>query len=328
VKHLLITGGCGFIGHHVVEHFLKNTGWQISVIDALTYASNGFDRVRDIQAFDDRRCRFYAADLAHPVSIGVVDELGPVDYIFHMAAETHVDRSVSDPMRFVVSNVVGTCNALEMARKVQPKLFLYFSTDEVFGPAFRGIDYREWDRYASANPYAATKAGGEELTLAYGNTYGLPVAITHTMNCFGERQHPEKYIPMCIRKILAGETITVHADKTKTVPGCRSYIHCRNVAQALHFLAERFEPGDKYNIVGEHEINNLDLALYIGTVLGRRVKYELVDFHSSRPGHDLRYSLSGRKMQDMGWQPPVGFFDSLTKTVEWTVNNERWLNAV
>ena len=251
---ILVTGGCGFIGHHVVEHFLKTTVWDIVIFDKLTYASSGFDRVRDIKAFDDKRVTFFTTDLASPIPPGVYQETKDIDYILHLAAETHVDNSITDPEPFVISNVVGTMHMLNYAKKL-PNLkgFNYFSTDEVFGPAPEGVNYKEWDRYDSSNPYAASKAGGEELVLAYANTYKLPVFITHGMNCFGERQHPEKFIPLIIRKVLQGETVTIHADKTATIPGSRFYIHCRNVAHALHFLLDKFTLRDKYNIVGERE---------------------------------------------------------------------------
>jgi len=326
---ILITGGAGFIGHHVVEHFLKNTKWEIVIFDKLTYASSGFDRVRDIKAFDDKRVTFFTTDLTRPIPPGVIQETKDVDYILHLAAETHVDNSIDDPEPFVMSNVVGTMHMLNYAKELEDlRGFNYFSTDEVFGPAPKGVDYKEWDRYNSTNPYAATKAGGEELALAYSNTYRIPVFITHGMNCFGERQHPEKFIPKVIRKVLNGEVVTIHSDATKTIPGSRFYIHCRNVAHALHFLLDRFQFREKYNIVGEKEVTNLKLALLIADILEKPLEYELVDFHSSRPGHDLRYALDGSKMENMGWDLPVDFERSLERTVKWyfkSKENKRWL---
>lgn len=334
---ILITGGCGFLGHHVVEHFLKNTddqilvptrrsGYDIAIFDNLTYASHGLDRLRDIQALDGKRVSLFTCDLSKDLSVGMLKELQDVSYVVHLAAETHVDNSISRPRDFIESNIMGTYSLLEFARNL-PKLkgFLYFSTDEVFGPAPDGVAYKEWDRYNSTNPYSASKAGGEELTLAWGNTYGLPVFITHTMNCFGERQHQEKFIPLCVRKVLDGEFITIHSDPTKTKAGSRSYIHCRNVASAIDFLLPRFEQRQKYNIVGEKEVDNLTLAQMIADIVGKPLKYEMVDFHSSRPGHDLRYMLDGTKMADMGWKPPVAFEASLEKVVKWTLDNKKWL---
>jgi len=326
---ILITGGCGFIGHHVVEHFLKNTKWEIVIFDKLTYAASGFDRVRDIKAFDDKRVSFFTTDLTRPIPPGVIQETKNVDYILHLAAETHVDNSIDDPEPFVMSNVVGTMHMLNYAKELEDlRGFNYFSTDEVFGPAPKGMNYKEWDRYNSTNPYAATKAGGEELALAYANTYRVPVFITHGMNCFGERQHPEKFIPLIIRKVLNNEVVTIHSDATKTIPGSRFYIHCRNVAHALHFLLDKFQFREKYNIVGEKEVTNLKLAMLIADILEKPLEYQLVDFHSSRPGHDLRYALDGSKMEKMGWDLPVDFERSLERTVKWyfkSKENKKWL---
>lgn len=238
---------------------------------------------------------------------------------------THVDNSIANPEPFVMSNVVGTMHMLDYARKLSKlEAFNYFSTDEVFGPAPKGVNYKEWDRYDSSNPYAATKAGGEELCLAYANTYKLPIFITHGMNCFGERQHPEKFIPLIIRKVLQDDIVTIHASEN-AIPGSRFYIHCRNVAHALHFLLDKFLLRDKYNIVGEREVSNLELAQLIAEIIGKPLYYELVDFHSSRPGHDLRYALDGSKMRNLGWILPVDFEESLEKTVKWTLKNDKWL---
>jgi dTDP-D-glucose 4,6-dehydratase len=178
MKRILITGGAGFAGHRVVEHVLKNTDWEVVVLDRLNYAANGFDRLRDIEAFDDRRVTTLTADFSQPISPGIKREIGTLDFILHMGAETHVDNSILDPLPFVMSNVVGTLGILQFAREQSNlKQFIYFSTDEVFGPANEGVAYQEWDRYDSRNPYAAAKAGGEELAMAFANTYGIPVLV-------------------------------------------------------------------------------------------------------------------------------------------------------
>ena len=340
---ILVTGAAGFIGHHMVEHLLKNTDWSIVILDKLTYASSGKDRLVDIQAVSrtladtqQQRIEFHAVDLSRPLSVGMAKEIGPVDYILHMAAETHVDNSIGEPWPFVEANVIGTYHMLEYARKLrQLKRFVYFSTDEVFGPAPSGVAFKEWDRYRSANPYAATKAAGEELCIAWANTYQVPAIVTHCMNAYGERQHPEKFIPTVVRRLLQEKLITVHADPTKTKSGSRFYIHCRNIADAVLFLLrnEEIQNRDKFNIVGEKEITNLDLVHLIKSILevhiGIRIqdRVEMVDFHSSRPGHDLRYALDGSKMQKLGWTPPVTFEQSLAKTVQWMVDpkNIKWL---
>ena len=326
---ILVTGACGFIGHHVVEHLLINSNYEIVGLDKLTYAANGFNRMRDAGVLNNPRLSLHSADFTKSLSVGLVQEIGEIDYILHMGAETHVDNSIKDPWPFIEANIVGTGHMLDFARSQRYlKRFFYFSTDEVFGPAYGGTAYKEWDRYNSTNPYSATKAGGEELCLAYSNTYGIPLSITHTMNAFGERQHPEKFIPSVINKVIRGECVTIHSDPTKTKAGSRFYIHCRNIAGALTYLLEHdseLPSREKYNIVGEKEVDNLNMAKFIAQVIGKPLNYEMVDFHSSRPGHDLRYALDGTKMRELGWKTPKTFEASLEKTIRWYLNHPEWL---
>jgi dTDP-glucose 4,6-dehydratase len=333
----LITGGAGFIAHHLVGKILKETDWEVVTLDRLDYSGN-LNRLNDIlQTFsveDRKRVKVVFHDLKAEVNPLIKSEIGEVDYVLHLAAGSHVDRSIEYPMEFVLDNVVGTCNILEFARTQKNlKRFIYFSTDEVFGPAPNGIKYKENDRYNSTNPYSASKAGGEELAVAYENTYGLPVYITHTMNVFGERQHPEKYVPMCITKIRDGETVTIHSDATKTIPGSRHYIHAEDVADAILFLASKKfvettyggAKCPKFNIVGSEELNNLELAQIIAEAQGKELKYELVDFHSSRPGHDLRYALDGSKMKELGWEPSKSVRERIADVTNWTLENDNWI---
>lgn len=323
---ILITGAAGFIGHHFVEHVLRNTDHDLVLLDRLDISGN-LNRLTEIRDWDKHktRCKFFYHDLRAEISNQLRGQMGRVDYIVHMAAATHVDRSITDPLDFVYNNIVATAHILEYARKSDITKMIYFSTDEVFGPAPEGIKYKEWDRYKSGNPYSATKAGGEELCLAYHNTYGVPVIISHTMNVIGERQHPEKFVPMTINNINQGRKVIIHADRTCTIPGSRFYIHARNVADAVTFLLDKGFSGDKYNIVGEREVNNLELAQMIASIIGKKLDYELVDFHSSRKGHDLRYALDGDKMKAMGWEPPIYFKESLGNSVKWTLDNPHWL---
>jgi len=338
---ILVTGGCGFLGHHFIEHVLKNTDWEIVCVDSLSYAASGFDRLRDIDAFDDKRVHRFTHDISRPLSYGLAYEIGQVDFIVHMAAETHVDNSIKDPRPFVYSNVVGTMEMLEFARQ-QSKLkrFIYFSTDEIFGPAAvdqEQIDitespqlkftHHEWDRYNSTNPYSATKAGGEELCLAYANTYNMPIIITHCMNLFGERQHPEKFVPQTIRKVLNGERVFIHSDSTKRRAGSRFYLHARNAADAVLFLLDQGGRREKYNIAGQREVSNLELAQMVAELVGEPLHFEMMDFHSSRPGHDLRYALDGQKLADLGWEAVVPFKETLVKTVNWFLSNRKWLEV-
>jgi len=315
---ILLTGGAGFIGSHLTRRLLQEH--EVVLIDRLDVSGN-LNRLKPYP-----NLRFFYHDLRAPVSDYLSGQLGKFDWILHLGAGTHVDRSIDHPLEFVYDNVVGTCNILDFARRDGTK-FLYFSTDEVFGPAPDQVRYREWDRYNSGNPYSATKAGGEELTLAYGNTYGLPVIITHTMNVIGTHQHPEKFLPKTISKVLEGETVTIHADKSRTKAGSRFYINAEHVADAVVFLMSKGRFQEKYNIVGEREMDNLELATRIAEAVGKDLNYEMVDFHSSRPGHDLRYALCGERMAHMGWEPPCTIEDSIPRIVEWYLDNPEWLNA-
>ena len=338
-KRVLVTGGAGFIAHHLIAKILRTTDWEIVSLDRLDYSGN-LNRLNDImQEFDPetrKRVRIVYHDLKAALNPLICSEIGNVDYILHLAAGSHVDRSIDYPIEFVMDNVVGTCNILDFARLQKENLerFVYFGTDEVFGPAPHPIKYKENDRYNSTNPYSATKAGGEELAVAYQNTYDLPIYCTHTMNVFGARQHPEKYIPMCIKKIRDGETVTVHSDKTKTVAGSRHYIHAEDVADAVLFLLHHegnFEPTwgnakcPKFNFVGSEDLDNLELAQIIADAQGKELNYEMVDFHSSRPGHDLRYALDGNKMKELGWEPAKSARERIAEVTKWTLENKRWI---
>lgn len=301
------------------------------VIDKLSYASLGYDRLRDTGILD--QVEVFSTDLVQPIPEGIVYELGnDIEFIVHMAAETHVDNSIADPVPFIRNNVDSTISVLEYARKLLKrgcdlKALFYFSTDEVFGPALGSKMYGEWDRHKPTNPYSSSKSAAENICISYQNTYRIPLMIVNVMNAFGQRQHPEKFIPKCIQKVLKGEKVYIHSYPNKQRAGTRFYIHARNIAAAVEFLLQNGTVGDKYNITGEREVDNLELAQFIAEVIGKPLDYEMVDFHASRPGHDLRYGLSGDKMAKMGWQPPVGFEDSLRKTIEWTVEHTKWLNA-
>ena len=338
MKKILITGGAGFIAHHLINKIMSKTDWKIITLDRLDFSGN-LNRLKEVVSSypksEQKRVQIIHHDLKAELNSEIIASIGKVDYICHLAAGSHVDRSISFPLEFVMDNVVGTANILNYARQLDSlERFAYFSTDEIFGPAPNGISYKENDRYNSTNPYSATKAGAEELVVAFENTYGLPSIITHTMNVFGERQHPEKYIPMVIKKVRDSELVTVHCDKNKTIAGSRHYIHAEDVSEALLFLLNynisQLKPDStgakcqKFNIVGKDEIDNLELARFIAKEQGTELKHQMVDFHSSRPGHDLRYALDGSKMKKMGWEPESAF-ERLKSVIKWTLENDRWL---
>lgn len=319
---VLITGGCGFIGSHFIEHVIKTTKWNIIIIDKLSYASYGLERHRKMNLLGHERIKLFTWDLEKEIPEFLRKEIGPVDYIVHMAAETHVDNSISEPISFIHNNIMSTVHMLEYSKKLDDlKIFFYFSTDEVYGPAHGDTMYKEDVRHNPTNPYSASKSGAEGICMAYHNTYNVPVMRVNVMNAFGEMQHTEKFIPKVIRKVLNDEMVQIHAYPDKIKSGTRFYIHARNIAAAVLFLIENGMIGECYNITGEREVSNLEMAQFIAKTIGKELKYEMVDFHSSRPGHDLRYGLDGGKMEKMGWKLPVSFEESLEKTIKWELKH-------
>lgn len=328
---ILITGGAGFIASHLIDHVLQHTDLEVVVLDKFTYASNGLKRLKEIGAYDNPRVRIHVADCARPLGKCLEKEIGHVDFLLHMAAGTHVDNSIACPRDFVEANVLGTFEMLEYARRI-PGLnkFIYFSTDEVFGPAAVGQKFLEWDRYNSCNPYSATKAGGEELALAWANTYGVPVVITHTMNVIGERQHAEKFLPRVIRAARTkGEIVLIHTDPVTGEPGSRNYLHARDVADAVMFLLGRAELREKYNIAGDGDVSSLEILRIVGETLGVTIPYVKVNPKKVRPGFDVRYGLSGERLSAMGWTTPKTVEQNVRDTVLWTVRPENlhWLEV-
>tara|TARA_B100000029_G_scaffold90831_2_gene80696 strand:+ start:844 stop:1872 length:1029 start_codon:yes stop_codon:yes gene_type:complete len=339
MKNVLITGGAGFIAHHIIAHMIKNTNWNITTIDRLDISGNLnrlHDILKDFSINEKKRLKVVFHDLKAEINSQIKSEVGNPDIILHLAAASHVDRSIKYPLEFVYDNVLGTVNLLNFAKELKKlEKFVYFSTDEIFGNAPEGISYKEYDRYNSTNPYSASKAAAEEFCVAYENTYKMPIYITHTMNVFGERQHPEKFIPMVIQKVRDNKKVIVHANQDKTKAGSRHYIHAQDVADGLMFilnLKNYTHKGDfgnakcpKFNLVGPEEIDNLTLAQMIAKVQNKDLIYELVDNHSSRPGHDLRYSLSPKLLQDLGWQPKIKLSQRIEEVVKWSLENKRWL---
>jgi dTDP-glucose 4,6-dehydratase len=308
---------------------LENDDCDVVILDRLDVSGN-LNRLTELPNWEKNKNRitFVWHDMKSEFHNNEIlkNTIGNIDTVLHLGASSHVDRSIEDPMLFVMDNVVGTCNILNFARKQQNlKNFIYFSTDEVFGPAPEGVNYKENDRYNSGNPYSASKAGGEELCVAFENTYKMPIMITHCMNVFGERQHPEKYIPLCIKNSYLGNKLYIHSNKNLTKAGSRFYIHAKNVCNAVDFLLKNGKTAEKYNIVGEKEVDNLTLAKMIANCVGKELVYELVDFHTSRPGHDLRYGLDGEKMAKMGWVPKNNLEQSIDQLVKWSLDNKKWI---
>jgi len=283
-----------------------------------------------------KRLKILFHDLKAEINSQISNELKNPDIILHLAAGSHVDRSIIYPMEFVLDNVVGTVNILNYAIKLKNlEKFIYFSTDEIFGNAPDKVSYKEYDRYNSTNPYSASKAAAEEFCVAYENTYKLPIFITHTMNVFGERQHPEKFIPLVIQKIRDQEEITIHSDENKLKAGSRHYIYAKDVAEGLMFILNLKNykhlndfggaKCPKFNLVGPEEIDNLTLAQMVAKIQKKKLIYKMTDFHTSRPGHDLRYSLDGSLLASLGWKPQIKLSERINSMVNWSLKNTRWL---
>lgn len=330
-KHVLLTGAGGFVGSHMLHRILQDTDWTIACPVTLRHHGNS-DRLAPF--LEDRpdwasRVRTFLCDLSCPIP--ATAEIGPVDYVLNVASESHVDRSISDPAPFVRNNVELMLSLLEFARQAQPKVFLHMGTDEEYGPAYGDYKHREWDTVLPSNPYSASKAAQSALATAWWRTYQLPVMLTRTMNLISPGQDGEKYVPTVIRKVLAEETVQIHASPDG-MPGSRHWIDAREFAGAwLHLIehatVQQHPEHDRptmYHVVGE-ERSNLEIAQTIADILGKPLKYELVSFHASRPGHDLRYALDGSKLADLGWTPRRPLEETLRDIVDWYVQRPAWL---
>lgn len=332
---VLITGSAGFVGSHLVDHLIEHTDWMIIGLDSFTHRGDSL-RVN----VNAERYKIYTADLSTPISLRLADQIGYVDHIVNLASESHVERSIHHPVPFVQNNVNLALHMLEFARLVRPSKFIQVSTDEVYGPAPEGVDHQEWSPILPSNPYSASKASQEAIAMSYWRTYGVPLILTNTMNMFGERQDKEKYIPMLISKIFRGDTVTIHGTPgfhaTPSYIGKRHYLHARNFSDAILFLLKNKYPQfyydslgtlfpDRYNIVGDIELDNLELARLVSDILNMPLHFDLMDFHKARPGHDRRYSLDGSKLQSFGWKQPKNFHESLRQTIEWTLKHPEWL---
>ncbi len=352
MKRILLTGAGGFVGHHTLEHLLVETDWEVVCTDSFRHRGKT-DRLREVldsHPDEASRVTVLTHDLRAPFTSQFTRAAGNIDAIISMASESHVDRSITDPRDFIENNVQLVLSLLDMQRTFYPDaVFLQVSTDEVYGPAPDDTLHQEFDPIKPSNPYSASKAAQEAICFSYWRTFGVPLIMTNTMNIIGERQDPEKFIPMTLAKVLAGEEVTIHASASGQ-PGSRFYLHARNQADALIFLLYaafqglldgRYLEGTdtvealkydhdvdvppRYHVVGEREVNNLEMAHAIAAAADSPLKYELVDFHSSRPGHDLRYALDGSKLAELGWTPPMPLMESLEKTIRWTLENPRWL---
>lgn len=339
MKKVLLTGASGAIGVHVIAHLCHNTDWGIVALDSFDVDHKGyFDRItrvcRNHQDWPPR-IKIFTHDLNAPITNREIEQIGKIDYILNLASRSDVQNSIDDPGPFVKNNVGLMLNILDYAIKVKPEVFLHFSTDEVYGPAPKeSKGHPEWDVILPSNPYSASKACQEALAIAWWRSYSLPLIITNTMNNLGEFQAPSKFPAMVQQQVATGREVSIHAANNGEI-GTRYYIHSRNSADALLFILRNVKPiihssGEidrpvRLNIVGDKQLSNLELAQMIADMMGKKLKYKLVNFHEFNLGHDLHYGLDGSALAKLGWKSPIPFEESLKNTIEWQVRNPEWL---
>ncbi len=336
-KRVLLTGIGGSIGIHTFAHFMHNTDWHMVGIDSFRH-KGWTDRVAEMLRMHPdwaERLTLITHDLNAPFSDLMKKKIGHIDYLISMASLSDVEASIQDPANFIENNVRLTTNLLEYAREVKPEVFIQFSTDEVYGPTQSKAEvYAEWSPIVPSNPYAASKACQEAIAISYWRTYNVPVIITNTMNNFGEMQQSSKFPVMIQKWISKGEKITVHGQEGDV--GSRSYIHSRNASDALIFILKNLPPHmheagladkpDRYNIAGDKQVDNLELVHIIAKLMGKEAEVELVDHHSTRPGHDKHYGLTKDKLEKLGWKSPLSFEESLKNTIEWQTEHSEWIS--
>lgn len=333
-RTILITGGAGFIGSHVVRHFvLKYPGYRVLNLDALTYAGN-LENLRDIE--ERPNYSFVKADIRDVEALdGIFSEHRP-DSVIHLAAESHVDRSIADPLAFVNTNVIGTVNLLNAAKGIwegdfEGKRFHHVSTDEVYGALGETGFFTEETGYDPHSPYSASKAASDHFVRAYHDTYGIPAVITNCSNNYGPNHFPEKLIPLCILNVINNRPLPIYGDGKYT----RDWLYVIDHARAIDTVFHNGENGNSYNIGGFNEWKNIDLVRELcrqmDDKLGRDpgTSEKLIQFVKDRPGHDLRYAIDAGKIQrELGWEPSVTFEQGLSQTIDWFLANRSWLDKV
>ncbi len=334
MKKILITGGAGFIGSHVVRLFVnKYPDYRIFNLDALTYAGN-LENVKDIEGAPNYV--FLKGDIKDPKYLQTIFREHRFDSVVHLAAESHVDRSITNPNDFIETNVLGTANLLNAFKEIhqgdfEDKLFYHISTDEVYGSLGKTGLFTEETPYDPQSPYAASKAASDHFVRAYGNTYGIPFVISNCSNNYGANQFPEKLIPLFINNIRNKKPLPVYGDGQYT----RDWLYVVDHARAIDLIFHRGRDGETYNIGGFNEWTNLDLIHLLCNLMDKRLQRapgdsaRLITFVRDRAGHDRRYAIDASKLnRELGWKPSVTFEEGLEKTLDWYLDNSAWLENV
>lgn len=332
---MLITGGCGFIGTNFIQYLFEDPDFtgRIINVDKLTYAGNP-ENLKDIASRFSDRYIFEKKDICDFKGLKEIFDNYQIDTICHLAAESHVDRSIVTPDAFIETNIIGTFNLLELARANQDRIYLFHhvSTDEVFGSLGKGGFFTEETSYKPNSPYSASKASSDHLARAYSKTYGLPVTISNCSNNYGPYQFPEKMIPLMILNALEGKSLPVYGDGQNV----RDWLFVRDHCKAIWTIMKNGKRGETYNIGGNNEIKNIHLVKQICNLLDKTVdklsarsREELITFVKDRPGHDYRYAIDFSKLkQQLGWEPEESFESGIKKTIQWYITNQKWVNSI
>ncbi len=333
-RNILITGGAGFIGGHVVRLMAnKYPNYQIYNLDKLTYAGN-LENVADIS--DLSHYNFIHGDICDLTFVENLFEKLQFDYVIHLAAESHVDRSISDPLAFAKTNILGTMNLLNAFKTLwqdqwENKLFYHISTDEVYGSLGEEGLFTETSAYDPNSPYSASKASSDHFVRAYGETYNMPFVISNCSNNYGPNQFPEKLIPLCINNIKQNKPLPIYGDGKYT----RDWLYVVDHAAAIDKIFHNGKVGETYNIGGHNEWQNIDLVHLMCRIMDRKLNRpnghseQLIQFVADRPGHDKRYAIDAAKIErEIGWKPSLNFEKGLELTIDWYLNNTDWLNNV
>jgi dTDP-glucose 4,6-dehydratase len=334
MKTILITGGAGFIGSHVVRRFVKKyPHYHLINLDKLTYAGN-LANLKDIE--NEPNYEFVKSDIVDAEGMNAIFQKYSIDSVIHLAAESHVDRSISNPMEFIFTNIIGTVNLLNAARlswkeDTEQKRFYHISTDEVYGSLGETGNFTETTAYDPRSPYSASKASSDHLVRAYFHTYKLPVVISNCSNNYGSFQFPEKLIPLSINNIRHNKPIPIYG-KGENI---RDWLFVQDHAGAIDLIFHEGKSGETYNIGGNNEWTNISLIRELCKIMDRKLNRpkgtseQLITFVKDRAGHDLRYAIDSSKLQrELGWKPSLQFEEGLEKTVDWYLANEEWMNNI